>query len=32
LLAWRMGFKTDLKESTTTQRFRTDEPLINWRD
>ena len=32
LLAWRMGFKTDLKDSTTTQRFRTDEPLINWRD
>ncbi|KAL1583694.1 tRNA N6-adenosine threonylcarbamoyltransferase [Cladosporium halotolerans] len=32
LLAWRMGFKTTLEESTTTQRFRTDEPLINWRD
>jgi N6-L-threonylcarbamoyladenine synthase len=32
LLAWRMGFKTELKDSTTTQRFRTDEPLINWRD
>ena len=32
LLAWRMGFKTGLQESTTTQRFRTDEPLINWRD
>jgi N6-L-threonylcarbamoyladenine synthase len=32
LLAWRMGFKTGLEESTTTQRFRTDEPLINWRE
>lgn len=32
LLAWRMGFKTSLEDSTTTQRFRTDEPLINWRD
>ncbi|KAM0721064.1 hypothetical protein Q7P37_003350 [Cladosporium fusiforme] len=32
LLAWRMGFKTALEESTTTQRFRTDEPLINWRE
>ena len=32
LLAWRMGFKTPLEESTTTQRFRTDEVLVNWRD
>ena len=32
LLAWSMGFKTAMEESTCTQRFRTDEPLINWRD
>lgn len=32
LLAWRMGFKTTMEDSTCTQRFRTDEPLINWRD
>ncbi|KAL1305541.1 hypothetical protein AAFC00_007151 [Neodothiora populina] len=32
LLAWRMGFETALEDSTCTQRFRTDEPLINWRD
>lgn len=32
LLAWRMGFKTALEDSSCTQRFRTDEPLINWRD
>lgn len=32
LLAYQMGFTTPLAESTCTQRFRTDEPLINWRD
>lgn len=32
LLAWRMGFRTTLEDSTSTQRFRTDEVLINWRD
>lgn len=32
LLAWRMGFKTPIEDSTCTQRFRTDEPLIDWRD
>ncbi|TKA75959.1 tRNA N6-adenosine threonylcarbamoyltransferase [Cryomyces minteri] len=32
LLAWRMGFRTELEGSTCTQRFRTDEVLINWRD
>ncbi|QIW99483.1 hypothetical protein AMS68_005001 [Peltaster fructicola] len=32
LLAWRQGFRTALGDSTTTQRYRTDEPLINWRD
>ncbi|KAK4548428.1 putative tRNA threonylcarbamoyladenosine biosynthesis protein kae1 [Oleoguttula mirabilis] len=32
LIAWRMGFRTPLEESTFTQRFRTDEVLINWRD
>ncbi|KAJ8605053.1 hypothetical protein MRB53_041565 [Persea americana] len=32
LMAWQMGFRTAMKDSTTTQRFRTDEVLINWRD
>ncbi|KAK5121968.1 putative tRNA threonylcarbamoyladenosine biosynthesis protein kae1 [Meristemomyces frigidus] len=32
LIAWKMGFRTPLEESTFTQRFRTDEVLINWRD
>lgn len=32
LLAWRMGFETKMEDSSCTQRFRTDEPLINWRD
>ena len=32
LLAYRAGFRTPLEESTCTQRFRTDEVLINWRD
>lgn len=32
LLAYRTGFRTFLKESTCTQRFRTDEVQIEWRD
>ena len=32
LLAYRAGFRTPLEESTCTQRFRTDEVFINWRD
>lgn len=32
LLAWKTGFQTKLEESTFTQRFRTDEVLIDWRD
>lgn len=32
LLAWKMGFRTALKDSSCTQRFRTDEVLIDWRD
>ncbi|POS87646.1 Actin-like ATPase [Erysiphe pulchra] len=31
LLAYKTGYKTPLEESTCTQRFRTDEVLINWR-
>ena len=31
LLAFRQGFRTPLEESTCTQRFRTDEVLIEWR-
>lgn len=32
LLAYRTGFRTELEESTTTQRFRTDEVFVKWRD
>ena len=32
LLAHKMGFETQLEDSTFTQRFRTDEVLVNWRD
>ena len=32
LLAYRTGFRTPLDESTCTQRFRTDEVLVKWRD
>lgn len=32
LLAYGMGYRTKLEESMCTQRFRTDEVLINWRD
>ncbi|KAL8290068.1 hypothetical protein RQP46_003007 [Phenoliferia psychrophenolica] len=31
LLAFRMGYRTPLAEATCTQRFRTDEVLVNWR-
>ena len=32
LVAYGMGFRTALGESTFTQRFRTDEVLVNWRE
>ncbi|KAM5342685.1 hypothetical protein ACJ41O_013651 [Fusarium nematophilum] len=32
LLAYETGFRTPLEESTCTQRFRTDEVFIKWRD
>ena len=32
LLAYRTGFKTALEDSTCTQRFRTDDVRISWRD
>ncbi|KAI9934091.1 hypothetical protein ASPWEDRAFT_36096 [Aspergillus wentii DTO 134E9] len=32
LLAYKTGFRTPLKESTCTQRFRTDDVLVKWRD
>lgn len=32
LLAYETGFRTSLEESTCTQRFRTDEVFIKWRD
>ena len=32
LLAYRTGFITSFEESTCTQRFRTDEVLVNWRE
>ncbi|KAI3323157.1 glycoprotease [Xylariaceae sp. AK1471] len=32
LLAFETGFRTPLAESTCTQRFRTDEVLVKWRD
>ncbi|KFH41292.1 tRNA N6-adenosine threonylcarbamoyltransferase-like protein [Hapsidospora chrysogenum ATCC 11550] len=32
LLAYRTGFRTPIAESTCTQRFRTDEVLVNWRE
>ncbi|KAH8916229.1 peptidase M22, glycoprotease [Atractiella rhizophila] len=31
LLSWRMGFETELEKSTCTQRFRTDQVLVDWR-
>ena len=32
LLQYAMGFRTELEDSKVTQRFRTDEVLIDWRD
>ena len=32
LLAYERGFRTPLEESTITQRFRTDEVEVNWRE
>jgi N6-L-threonylcarbamoyladenine synthase len=32
LLAFETGFRTPLAESTSTQRFRTDEVYVKWRD
>jgi N6-L-threonylcarbamoyladenine synthase len=32
LLAYKTGFRTPLEESICTQRFRTDEVYVNWRD
>ena len=32
LLALKCGLSTPLEESTVTQRYRTDEPVIEWRD
>ncbi|CAK4018403.1 peptidase M22, glycoprotease [Lecanosticta acicola] len=32
LLQYEMGYRTKLEDSMCTQRFRTDEVLINWRD
>lgn len=32
LLAYRMGFETPVEESTCTQRFRTDDVWVQWRD
>jgi N6-L-threonylcarbamoyladenine synthase len=32
LLQFQYGFRTELADSTVTQRFRTDEVLVNWRD
>ncbi|KAM5452103.1 putative tRNA threonylcarbamoyladenosine biosynthesis protein kae1 [Microsporum audouinii] len=32
LLAYKTGFRTKLEESTCTQRFRTDEVFVKWRE
>ncbi|KAL4950157.1 tRNA N6-adenosine threonylcarbamoyltransferase [Aspergillus filifer] len=32
MLAYQTGFRTPLKESTCTQRFRTDDVFVQWRD
>ncbi|EPS26226.1 hypothetical protein PDE_01162 [Penicillium oxalicum 114-2] len=32
MLAYQTGFQTPLKESTCTQRFRTDEVFVKWRE
>ncbi|GAA5918511.1 hypothetical protein JCM6882_001361 [Rhodosporidiobolus microsporus] len=31
LLSYRMGYQTPLEKTSCTQRFRTDEVLVNWR-
>ncbi|GAA6037807.1 hypothetical protein JCM8097_005048 [Rhodosporidiobolus ruineniae] len=31
LLSYRMGYETPLEKTSCTQRFRTDEVLVNWR-
>ncbi|AOW02364.1 putative tRNA threonylcarbamoyladenosine biosynthesis protein KAE1 [Yarrowia lipolytica] len=31
LLAWRQGFETKMEKTQCTQRFRTDEVLVDWR-
>ncbi|WEW61955.1 putative tRNA threonylcarbamoyladenosine biosynthesis protein kae1 [Emydomyces testavorans] len=32
ILAYKTGFRTELEDSTCTQRFRTDEVFVQWRD
>ncbi|KAJ5932984.1 hypothetical protein N7516_007473 [Penicillium verrucosum] len=32
MITYKTGFRTPLKESTYTQRFRTDEVFVGWRD
>lgn len=32
LLAYKTGFRTKMEDSTCTQRFRTDEVFVQWRD
>ncbi|KAL1953108.1 hypothetical protein VTO42DRAFT_3588 [Malbranchea cinnamomea] len=32
LLAYKTGFRTELEDSTCTQRYRTDDVLVKWRD
>ncbi|KMU77115.1 O-sialoglycoprotein endopeptidase [Coccidioides immitis RMSCC 3703] len=32
ILAYKTGFRTKLEDSTCTQRFRTDEVFVQWRD
>jgi len=32
LVAYKTGFRTPLEDSTCTQRFRTDEVFVKWRD
>ncbi|GAD91450.1 O-sialoglycoprotein endopeptidase [Paecilomyces variotii No. 5] len=32
ILAYKTGFRTPLEDSTCTQRFRTDEVFVNWRE
>jgi len=32
MLSYRMGLETSFEDSTCTQRYRTDEVLVNWRN